>query len=272
MLLLAAASSAMPGEPVSTPATPLARWTFTEPTGPYYTTDGDLPLLDTNTAQPSTTETTAGSRAVNLPLGQSLYIPAADVGRLNIGGRRINTVTVASWVNTTRTYDQFFVAGIWQEDGNNPARQYGVFGSLPGLGLRARSCLHVSRFGGASPGWDYSYDASGNPTPAAVTNTWQFYVGTYDGTHARSYMNGVFTEDTSVFSYATSQRNPYHYPDGLNKNPGHFTVGAISGPDPVTSARSFLRGRVADLRVWDIKLDGQQIADLYQAERAAYGV
>lgn len=249
----------------------VARWAFEEPSAPYYTTDGDLPLTDTGA--PTSAGIAFGARSVALGEGSSLYIPAEQTGRLHVGGLGPGTVTVACWVRATVNTDQFFVAGIWQEDGLGPKRQYGIFGSLPGLRMSSRSCFHVSRLGGPSPGWIYSYDASGNPSPAGVTNVWQFYAGTYDGTYARSYMNGVFTEDPSVFTpYATSQRNPYYYPDGLNPTSGAFTVGAITGPNPLTDSRSYLKGRLADLRVWDVALDASDISAMFEAERATYGV
>lgn len=249
---------------------PIAEWLFGESAAPYYTTAGDLPLVDT--VDPTTTAQIGTKGAVNLATNKSLYIPAGDTGRLHIGGRG-NSVTVACWVNASAVSSQFFVAGIWQEDGADPKRQYGVFGSLPGLSMPSRSCFHVSRLGGASPGWVYSYDASGNPTPLAIANVWQFYVGTYDGTYARSYMNGVFTEDTSVFTpLATSQRNPYHYPDGLNTVGGAFTVGAITGPNPATDSRSFLTGKLAHLRVWERALPPEQVAALWGSERGNYAV
>lgn len=245
---------------------PLAEWRFTESGAPYYSTDGDLPLLDTGTAT-STEVGPYGGRSLILGASQSLYIAAANVGRLNIGGNGGSQVTVAAWAQTSLPSSQRFVAGIWQELGVGPARQYGVFASLPGLSMPARSCLHISKLGGASPGWNYSYDAAGNPTPAVKANTWQLYVGTYDGEYIRAYLDGVLTEDTSVFTpYATSQRNPYYYPDGLNSNAGAFTVGAVSGQDPTTELHSFLNGKLANLRVWDRALSASEVATLYAAE------
>lgn len=246
---------------------PLAEWRFTESAAPYYTVDGDLPLLDTGTATTTEAAPYMGNALV-LGANQSLYIAAENVGRLNIGGAGGAQVTVAAWAQTALPSTQRFVAGIWQELGDGPARQYGTFASLPGLSMSARSCFHISKLGGASPGWNYSYDAAGNPTPAVTANTWQLYVGTYDGEYIRAYLNGVLTEDTSVFTYATSQRNPYYYPDGLNSNAGAFTVGAVSGQDPTTELHSFLTGKLARLRVWDRALTAAEVAQMYADETA----
>lgn len=194
-----------------------------------------------------------------------LRIAPESIGRLNIGAQGKNSVTVAVWVKRTNT-GTGFLAGLWQEDNNDPRRQYGAFAHLPTYGGSNKACMHVSKTGAPTPGYPYSrdYSASGQ----TITNdVWQLHVGTYDGAEARSYLNGAFQAISSFTDSVgnTYSKNPYPFADGLNSTPCEFTVGAVTltaGPG------NYFGGEMAKLRVWDRALSASEIAALYTAESA----
>lgn len=244
---------------------PLARWDFDAATGPWSTVDGDLPLA--TVAGAPTRAVTPWGYGLTLDGSSALAIPAASIGRLNIGGRGGKAVTVAAWVKSTDT-NAGFIAGAWQENNNDPRRQYGLFFDLPTYGGDDRVCFHVSRYGGATPGYPFSRDYSASPDTYA-NGVWNFMVGTYDGAQAISYLNG------SAASYrgytdplgATYAKNPYAFPDGLNTVPVDFTVGACT----LTSGLgNFAVATIARVRVWEQALTPQQVLELYRAEKPAY--
>ncbi|MCM6762209.1 Ig-like domain-containing protein, partial [Rathayibacter sp. ZW T2_19] len=251
-----APTPAAPGSP------PLATWDFTEPFAPYYSTSGDLPLLQAGRTSATRTSTPWGT-GVTMTGTSYLRIPAAQTGRLTIGATG-NAVTVASWVRMT-DLDTGFIAGAWKENSAGPTRSYGLFYDLGTYGGNERAAFHVSRTGGPTPGYPYSrdYAASGDTFSRGV---WQLHVGTYDGAAAVSYLNGravaypVFTDDKG----ATYAKNPYLFADGLNPLPGDFTVGGVEltkGPG------NYAIGSFAKVRVWDRALSADEVSALYTAER-----
>ncbi|MBO0984341.1 Ig-like domain-containing protein [Rathayibacter sp. SD072] len=249
-------STTAPGSP------PLAAWDFSEPFAPYYSTSGDLPLLQAGRTS-ATRATTPWGTGVTMTGTSYLRIPAAQTGRLTIGATG-NAVSVASWVRMA-DLDTGFVAGSWKETAAGPTRSYGLFYDLGTYGGNERAAFHVSRSGGPTPGYPYSrdYAASGS---TFTRNVWQLHVGTYDGAAAVSYLDGAavaypsYTDSTGA-SYA---KNPYLFPDGLNPVPGDFTVGGVEltrGPG------NYAIGTLAKVRVWDRALSADEVRALYEAER-----
>lgn len=240
----------------------IAEWNFAEAAAPYYTTDGSFPLSQIGSVPRVTTPWGYGISLTGQP--NYLKVLASDVGALN-QGRFTGKVTVAAWVNRTDT-DTGFVAGVWQEDNNDPRRQYGMFIDLGVYGGSLMSCFHTSKTGGPTPGYSFSKDYSASNT-TVQNNVWEFHVGTYDGTYIRSYLNGSFIPYPSFTESAgnTYSKNPYLYTDGLNATLCDFTIGAVK----LTSAMgNFLQGQVAKVRVWNRALSDQEIAKIYATEFA----
>ena len=241
----------------------VAEWNFAETNAPFLSTRGGMPLAQGNVGVPVTKAASPWGSAVVFN-GSSSYLKLAKEFQniLNLG-KTTQKVTVAAWVYREET-DTGFIAGAWQEDNSDPRRSYGLFVDLPTYGGTERSCFHVSKLGGATPGYPYSrdYSASGQ----TVTNSvWQLHVGTYDGAAARSYLNGAFA---GIPTYTDNQgavysKNPYLFTEGLNAEPCDFTVGAVT---LTAGLGNFFAGRVAKLRVWDRALTAAEIQALYTTE------
>lgn len=67
-------------------------------------------------------------------------------------------------VGETQQCNTGFLGGIWQENNNDPRRQYGLFVDLPVYGGSEQVAGHVSFEGGATTGYPYSRDYSANTT------------------------------------------------------------------------------------------------------------
>lgn len=237
----------------------VAFWDFSEVRAPYVSkagTGGPLPLR--NGPGSRVAKGTAG------PLGQSvvfngtsdyLYIPAEEVGQLNIGANGGNAVTVLAWWKRTDSTSVDFIAGCWDEAGLS--RQYGLFVDLATYGGVNKVCMHVSRNGGPTPGYPYSRDYSNsNSTDPSRQGEW--IAGSYDGAAARSYIEGLFEPYPSYTDGLgnTYAKNPYVFPDGLNTNPCSFHVGANQA-DP---AWNYAKGELACLAVFNRALTQSEIA------------
>lgn len=248
---------------------PIARWTFTESAAPFYTTDGDLPLqTGTGTIASGHSAGTNSLTKVSTPHGQGirlggqnwLVIPDGAVGRLNVGGTT-GQVTVSAWVLNEDT-NGGAIAGIWREDNSNPSRSYCLFYDLPYYNGDERVVGHVSRYGGATPGYPFSKDYSTSAELISRSGVWEHYAFTFDGTQAISYLNGrgtyrapgAFTDpDNNVHNEV---KNPYQFPLGLNDGSYEFSVGGVK---LTAGYGNLVRGRIADLRVYDVALTPQQM-------------
>jgi hypothetical protein len=240
----------------------IAEWTFAESTAPFYTTDGAFPLTQVGSVPRVTTPWGYGVSITGSP--NYLIAASANLGGLNMG-RFTNAVTIAAWVYRTDT-GTGFVAGAWQEDNNDPRRQYGLFIDLGSYGGSQMSCFHVSKLGAATPGYPFSIDYSASKT-LVQNGRWEFHVGTYDGTYVRSYLNGTFTPYTNYTDNQsnTYDKNPYYFPSGLNATLCDFTVGAVK---LTAGMNNFFEGDIAKLRVWNRALSAQEVARLYADESA----
>jgi hypothetical protein len=176
---------------------------------------------------------------------------------LNIHGE-LAEVTVAAWVKrqVTATSHCEFIAGIWNE--TNEKRQYGLFLNLAIWDSAEQVCGHVSSIGGPTPGYEYCMDASIGRSRVPL-DRWQFVAFTYDGQHARSYLNGKLD--------AREGFNPYPYKGGLHdggEDGADFTVGAV---DRSGEIGNYYAGRIGGLAVFRQALTEQEIAKLaYEAE------
>ena len=85
-------------------------------------------------------------------------------------------------------------------------------------------------------------------TPYSLnTNSWYMLTGVYDGSNINIYVNGVFAA-----SLPTS---------GNLANPSSTSIGSTSSA-PYTN---FFNGAIADVQVYDIPLNAQQVSQLYNS-------
>lgn len=190
-----------------------------------------------------------------------LVVPAASVGRLNLGGTGYSACTVFAWVERDDS-DAGFVAGCWQEDAGDPRRQYGLFTDLAEYGGDEQVCGHVSQTGDVTPGYPFSRDYSAN-TRAIDNSRWQFVAFTYDGALVRSYLGPVFDARPSYTDGLanTYSKNPYSFAPGLNAAACDFTVGAVKltgGMD------NFFSGKIGALGIYHRALSLAELTSLFR--------
>ena len=266
--LYAAEKTALDAPPPVVIPEPVASWEFAEAAAPYASSVASSPPLRLPAGSRATRVATPFGGGVQLNGSQDyLHVPQAEIGRLNVGAST-GTVTVAAWVFSTDT-NNAMIAGCWQESYGDPRRSYALFNDLPMYGGDDMVCMEVSKLGGATPGYPFSIDYAAEPRKM-TRGTWQFHAGTYDGVQALAYLDGIssaypaYTDDKG----ATYAKNPYPYPDGLSATPVDFTVGAVVRD---ASMINLHKGQIARLRVWDVALTPEQIAAIYDAEKAALG-
>lgn len=243
---------------------PIASWAFAESAAPFASAAGGPALQQGTGSQAARVTTPFGGGAQFNGTSDYLRVARGAVGPLNVGAST-GTVTVAAWVYSTDT-NNAMLAGCWQE-ATPGERSYALFNDLPTYGGDDRVCMHVSKTGGATPGYPNSIDYAADPRKL-TRGAWQFHVGTYDGAAAVAYLNGTaepfpsYTDGMGA-SYA---KNPYAFKAGLNATPTDFLVGAgLRSGSPV----NLHRGIIAKLRVWDAALTAEQVLELYEAERGA---
>lgn len=177
-----------------------------------------------------------------------LTIPSSEVGSLDLS-RFGDECTVVAWVKPATTVAGF-VAGCWQEDNNDPRRQYGMFVNLPTYGGPQRVCGHVSYTGRPTPGYPYSRDYSTSAQKLSL-NKWSMISFTYDGNKVISYKNAIADEipvyiDNLGNSYS---KNPYNFDEGLNRfNLSEFTVGAVR---LTNGMGNFFRGLIGGVAIFN---------------------
>ncbi len=230
---------------------PLANWNFTE-TNPLISAGQHAytlrPVTDTIQHTPD---------GLYLPRGQWLRLPRADCPALNIHGENAQ-VTVLAWVRRQpqpETHDCETIAGVWDE--SRKMRQYCLFLDLPIWDSSDQVGGHVSSRGGPTPGHPYCMDAAIGKTPVPF-DTWSFIGFTYDGQHARAYLNGQLD--------ARAGRNPFEYPHGLfdgGPNGADFTVGAVSRSG---EPGNFFHGTLRQLAIYDRALTATDIKDRYNQQ------
>ena len=252
------------------PSDLIAFWDFTEEGPPYYAKAGvdSFPLVvGGGNPQRVSGDPFGGGLRFN-GTSDFLIIPKERVGALRVA-RSSDEVTVVAWIkHLGYPTASHFVAGIWQENNNDPRRQYALFDSLPKYGGQNRVCGHISKTGGPSPGLPYSrdYSASGDVIPPNVI---QFTGFTYDGNVIKSYRDGICDSYTSYTEPEppkgqglTYDKNPYAFDLGLNAKepPGDFTVGAVL----LTGGWSnFFQGELYGLAVFRRALSHEEMLKLH---------
>ena len=251
-------------------------WTFGEAAGsPKLSRSGQFPLADGNAALVTRVSggPFSGYSALFNGTSSFLTLPNASLGGLNISGTNAR-VTVVAWVKRNDS-NVGFIGGIWQEDNNDPRRQYGLFLDLPTYGGDDSVCGHVSWSGGPSPKFPgsseflpYSRDYSANRSPV-LNSRWTTVAFTYDGASARSYIDGQFEERASYTEPGPSTgygltyaKNPYVFTSGLGNNGGNFTVGAVKLTGGMAN---HYQGEIGGLAVYDRALSAGEMFRLHAA-------
>lgn len=202
-----------------------------------------------------------------------LRISRADVGVLDIA-QSGNAVTVVALARRA-SLDTGFIAGLWQENDQDPRRQYGLFLSLPTYGGSQQVIGHISADGAPSVGLPFSRDYSASARMVAP-GRFRVVGFTYDGERVISFLDGfadarpTFTERTAPLGAGrTYAKNPYRYPNGLNSTAtSEFTVGAVQ---LTKGMGNFFRGDLARLAIWDTALsasDMMAVADAWTPAQA----
>lgn len=247
----------------------VALWDFKEAEGQARKAIGaaDFPLTEQNGTLPRVSEGPLSGYSALFGNKAFLSLPNAELGKLNIYGKK-QGVTVMAWVKWTGEQTGF-VGGIWNEYQDGGKRQYGLFVSLPHYNGRNQVCGHISQTGKPTPPFPYSidYSASARTVPP---NEWCCVAFTYDGTHIRSYFNGIFEarapeliEHTQGFAGypdgLTHSKNPYYFPEGIGNNGSDFTVGAVLLK---AGMGNFFKGQIGGLAVFDRALSDPELKKL----------
>lgn len=170
---------------------------------------------------------------IRLAAGTTLYVPYAEIGGLDMSASQaVSVIAVAKRPKAADTL--LCIAGRWDEHGK--MRQYALFHHVPLVGGHRRPYGHVSCGGGATPGWKYSVDGAATKRTTTLADRFHALGMTYDGKQALAYLDGttdanpkVRIRQTAPDKTMTSDRNPYRYPDGLNRNSrAPFRVNAAS--------------------------------------------
>ena len=238
----------------------VAFWDFSEADPPYLSKKGIAKFPLVNGLRSTVTTVTEG------PFGKAaafdgstdfLIIPATSVGGLNLS-QFGNECTVIAWVK--RESDSTgFIGGMWQEDDNDPRRQYGLFVDLPVYGGDDRVCGHISKTGGSTKGYKYSCDYSSTCRFIRNTGEYRCIAMTYDGSKIISYLDGMRDSYTGFKDEKGNvhDKNPYTFIEGLNNNTvSDFTVGAVK----LTGGYSnWFQGKIGGLAVFKKALTNEQI-------------
>ena len=191
-----------------------------------------------------------GPTSIRIQEGQWLHSLRSHCPRLNICGRQ-SQVTIMAWIKRAKQAQDHCeaVAGMWNETAL--ARQYCLFLNLHIWDSANQVCGHVSRIGGPTPGYKYCMDAAIGAT-AVPFDLWQCVGFTYDGSEAKSYLNGQLD--------ARPDRNPYGYEGGLFDGGAHgadFTVAAV---DRSGVMGNWFAGALGGLAVFDRALSLREMA------------
>lgn len=231
-------------------------WNFQEPAGHVRVAQGPEPYELTEMAGPVARagEGLFGPFSAELKEGQWFNLPRAACPALNLHGPKAQ-VTVLAWIKRAPCASMHceFIAGQWNE--TRAKRQYGLFLNIGLHGNRHQVCGHISNVGGPTPGCKYCEDLSIGATQVPY-GAWQCVGFTYDGVHARSYLNGVF-EPRETW-------NPYRYPGGLfdgGPEGSDFTVGAV---DRSGQMGNWFAGVLGGLAVYRRALNDAEVGLLSQ--------
>jgi hypothetical protein len=245
-------------------------WDFQEPAGIARVARGPQASVLLEPAGPIdiVDEGVFGPRSLSMGRGQYGVVPRAALGRLDIHGPQAQ-LTVVVWVKRRRKLEGYngcqAVAGVWNE---HAKRQYALFLNLRIWDSAEQVGAHISGIGGATPGHKYCMDAAIGATPVPF-DVWQCCAISYDGRHARAYLDGRLD--------VREGRNPYPYDMGIfdaGDHGGDFTVGVVTKPQTVddqfrdvgTVVGNDYLGLLGGLAVFDRVLPDAELAALARVE------
>ncbi len=192
-----------------------------------------------------------GIKCLRLEEGGYLYIPRAECPALDFHGEHSSFTIIAKVNRLKKSYEQCeAIAGMWNE--TQKKRQYYLFLNLLQKESGDQVCGHVSYVGGPTPGHRWAMDASIGKTPIAYGD-WVTVAFTFDGTFAKSYLNGKLD--------AREGLNPYEFKHQLfdgGLEGSDFTVGAV---DRLGEMGNYFVGGMAYLAVFNRALSESEIKD-----------
>ena len=243
----------------------IAFWPFQEPAGHPRLSIGpcSYKLDEMAGPVPRIEDGIFGPYSARLGPGQWLCACRASAPALDLHGTEAQ-VTVVAWIKRERKdirpEECEAVAGMWLETGAR--RQYCLFLNLRIFDSADQVCGHVSALGGPTPGHPWCMDAAIGSRPVAF-DEWQCVGFTYDGKHARAYLNGKLD--------GRENRNPYSYTGGLFRAGEHgadFTVGAVHR---LGEMGNFFQGQIGGLAVYRRALNATELEYLHGTDGASDG-
>lgn len=191
-----------------------------------------------------------GIKCLTLEEGGYLYVPRKECPALDFHGENSSFTIVAKVNRLKKSYQQCeAIAGMWNE--TQKKRQYYLFLNLLQKESANQVCGHVSNVGGPTPGHRWAMDASIGKTPVGY-GEWVTVAFTFDGAHAKSYLNGKLDSREGL--------NPYEFKHQLfdaGDKGSDFTVGAV---DRLGEMGNYFVGGIAYLAVFDRALTEQELS------------
>jgi hypothetical protein len=237
----------------------VAVWDFQEEAGEPRLSQGKQAYALQEMSEPiqRVNEGVLGDYSAKLEFGQWLNLPRKDCPELNFHGAS-SDLTIVAWVKRSEREDRGCqaVAGMWNE--SKKQRQYCMFLDLQIWDSKDQVGGHVSAIGGPTPGYKYCMTTALGSTPVSMEE-WHCLAFTYDGTHARCYLDGKLDEREAF--------NPYLYEGGLfdgGEDGADFTVGAV---DRSGVPGNFYSGLLGGLAVFNRALSEHEIADLHRNDK-----
>ncbi len=190
-----------------------------------------------------------GGTALDLQEGEWLSIPRCDCRALDFSGDR-SALTVMAWIQRqpTRHKGCEFIAGMWNE--TQCGRQYGLFLNIGVWKQDDQVCGHLSRGGGATPGYMYCMDGPVGAT-RVPRGEWSVVGMSYDGLAGYAWLNGTLDCRPGL--------NPYSLAGGLyegGEGGSDFTVGAV---DRSSEVGNFFAGKIAGIAVYNRALTPAEV-------------
>ncbi|UKS30988.1 LamG domain-containing protein [Paenibacillus sp. HWE-109] len=225
-------------------------WDFQEEDN-FHTAQGPFPYVLEAMSGPikRVEDGVLGAGAVELAYGQWFRLPRSECPALDFHGSDAK-LTLIAWIkrNPSDNPQCEAIAGMWNE--SEKKRQYAMFLNLRIWDSQDQVCGHVSAEGGPTPGYPWCMSTAIGATPVAK-DEWHTIAFTYDGSHAKVYLDGLLDE--------REQYNPYFYDQGLydgGSSGADFTVGAVHRSGEMGN---FYAGLLGGLAVFQTALPAEQI-------------
>ena len=160
------------------------------------------------------------------------------------------TFTIAGWVNPAALDNASDVDIIVNKEADNPSTQYEI-GISKGTGSIPRGNFAFALGGiGGLPGEGSGWTNGGGSVPI---NTWTFVTLTFDGTNAKTYLNGVLARDVGNLN------------GSLITSTGPFRIGDRTAPN---SLQTGFNGLIDEVDFYNRALSNTEIQAIYNAGSA----